>query len=160
MTQDIKALVLDVDGTLTDGKIYMSENGEFMKAFCIKDGYAVARLQTHGIMPIIITGRVSKIVEHRCREMKIQQIYQGVEDKNKKLEEVCVKLGISVSQCAYIGDDLNDLECMRHCGYTAAPSDAVKEVRDYVDYVCKMRGGEGAVREFCDYLVNDLTKSK
>lgn len=156
MAMDIKALVLDVDGTLTDGKIYMSADGELMKAFCIKDGYAVARLSNHGITPIIITGRISKIVERRCAEMKIKEIYQGIEDKYVKLKDVCVHLGISVSQCAYIGDDLNDIECMKHCGYTGAPSDAAKEVRDYVDYVCCQRGGEGAVREFCDHLVTNI----
>lgn len=151
---DIKALILDVDGTLTDGKIYMSANGELMKAFNIKDGYALARLPKYGIAPIIITGRTSEIVAQRCRELKITEIHQGVEDKAFKLREVCKRLAIQTRECAYIGDDLNDICCMQLCGIKAAPADAVKYVREHVDYVCAAKGGEGAVREFCDYLTS------
>lgn len=150
----IKYLVLDVDGTLTDGKIYMSANGELMKAFNIKDGYALAHLRAKGIEPIIITGRSSEIVARRCEELGIKELFQGVADKVVCLIEFCEKKGISPLDCAYIGDDLNDLECMSICGHTAAPSDAMKAVKDKVDYVCETRGGEGAVREYCDYLIN------
>lgn len=153
MNNAIKALVLDVDGTLTDGKIYMSENGELMKAFNVKDGYALSRLSSYGIIPIIITGRSSKIVEQRCKELNIQELYQGVDDKYSKLLEVCTKLSISTKECAYIGDDLNDLKCIQDCEYTAAPADAIDEIKECVDYVCIRHGGEGAVREFCDYLI-------
>ena len=152
----IKALVLDVDGTLTDGKIYMSANGELMKAFNIKDGYAIAHLPQYGITPIIITGRKSEIVEQRCKELKINEIHQGIEDKAIKLREVCDRLGIKTSECAYIGDDLNDICCMQLCGLKAAPADAVKFVRKHVDYVCEAKGGDGAVREFCDYLTAQI----
>ena len=150
----IKCLVLDVDGTLTDGKIYMSANGELMKAFNIKDGYALAHLRGHGIEPIIITGRSSDIVKRRCEELGIVELYQGVADKALCLKSICEKRGISTDQCAYIGDDLNDIDCMNLCGHKAAPADAMKEVRDTVDYVCEACGGEGAVREYCDYLID------
>ncbi len=152
---EIKIIVFDVDGTLTDGKIYMSANGELMKAFNIKDGYAIARLNNYGIMPVIITGRKSAIVEQRCKELGINEIHQGVENKIEKLKEVCQKYNTSTDNCAYIGDDLNDLECMSICGFSGAPADAVDEVTKSVDYVCKHNGGEGAVREFCDKILNE-----
>ena len=150
---DIKLLILDVDGTLTDGKIYMSADGELMKAFNIKDGYALANLPKSGIEPVIITGRTSEIIKRRCKELGIKELHQGVGDKALCLKEVCEKRGVTTKQCAYIGDDLNDTNCMMLCGHTAAPADAMKAVREKVDYVCETRGGEGAVREYCDYLI-------
>lgn len=150
---EIKMLVMDVDGTLTDGKIYMSANGELMKAFNIKDGYAIAHLREYGIEPCIITGRESEIVRQRCVELKIKELYQGVSNKLFKLKEVCSKKGIELSNVAYIGDDVNDLACIQQCGCTACPSDAVKAVKEKVNYVCAEKGGEGAVRDFCEYLI-------
>lgn len=149
---NIKVLVMDVDGTLTDGKIYMSADGELMKAFNIKDGYAIAHLEDKQIVPVIITGRSSEILVRRCRELGIVELYQGIEDKTAKLLSICKKFQVEASNVAYIGDDLNDLECMKICGYSAAPADAAKEVLASVDYICKHRGGEGAVREFIEQL--------
>ena len=151
---DIKMFVMDVDGTLTDGKIYMSANGELMKAFNIKDGYAIARLRDYGIEPVIITGRKSEIVSQRCAELKIAELHQGIENKSYKLRDVCKKYSINLSQVAYIGDDLNDLSCMKICGYSACPSDAMIQVKESVNYVCKAKGGEGAVREYIDFLLS------
>ena len=150
---DIKMLVMDVDGTLTDGKIYMSANGELMKAFNIKDGYAIARLRDYGIESVIITGRKSDIVSKRCEELKITELYQGIENKLFKLKDICTKKGLTLSQVAYIGDDVNDLPCIQQCGITACPVDAVKKVKSAVTVVTEAKGGEGAVREFCEYLV-------
>ncbi len=155
---EIKILVLDVDGTLTDGKMYMSANGELMKAFNIKDGYALTHLKINGIEPVIITGRKSEIVKRRCEELGIKELYQGVEDKASCLKRVCEEKGITTKQCAYIGDDVNDMDCMMLCGHKAAPADAMKAVRDVVDYVCEACGGEGAVREYCDYLIGEFQK--
>ena len=152
---DIKLLVMDVDGTLTDGKIYMSANGELMKAFNIKDGYAIARLREYGIEPVVITGRSSDIVSHRCSELKINELYQGIENKSFKLREVCKNLNLNLSQVAYIGDDLNDWPCMKICGCSACPSDAIKQVKESVNYVCEAKGGDGAVREFIDFLISN-----
>ena len=143
---------MDVDGTLTDGKIYMSAEGEMMKAFSIKDGYAIAHLGEKHIVPVIITGRSSKILVKRCQELGIKELHQGIEDKVAKLLAICKKYQIEPNNVAYIGDDLNDLECMQKCGYSAAPADAVQKVLDTVGYVCKHRGGEGAVREFIEQL--------
>ncbi len=154
---NIKLLVMDVDGTLTDGKIYMSANGELMKAFNIKDGYAIVRLREYGIEPVIITGRESEIVKLRCLELKIKELHQGVENKSYKLRDICQKHQVELSQVAYIGDDLNDLPCIKICGYSACPADAIKQVANSVNYVCKTKGGNGAVREFIDYLLSNLT---
>lgn len=151
---DIKMLVMDVDGTLTDGKIYMSANGELMKAFNIKDGYAIARLREYGIEPVIITGRSSEIVQQRCAELKITELHQGVDNKSYKLRDICKRRHVTLSQVAYIGDDLNDLSCMKICGFSACPADAMKQVADSVNYVCRTNGGDGAVREFIDYLLS------
>jgi 3-deoxy-D-manno-octulosonate 8-phosphate phosphatase (KDO 8-P phosphatase) len=153
---DVKILAMDVDGTLTDGKIYMSANGELMKAFNIKDGYAIARLRDYGIKPVIITGRSSEIVKQRCAELKIEELHQGIENKSYKLRDVCEKQHVELSQVAYMGDDLNDLSCMKICGYSACPSDAMIQVKDSVSYVCKAKGGEGAVREFIDHIISNL----
>ena len=145
----IKLFVMDVDGTLTDGKIYMGENGEVMKAFNVKDGYAIAHmLPEMGIIPAIITGRKSKIVENRAKELGITELYQGVGDKLAQLKKVAEKYNASPEEIAYIGDDLNDLACIEYCGVTACPADAVEEVRQVVPFICKNNGGEGAVREF------------
>lgn len=154
MMKDIRMLVMDVDGTLTDGKIYMSATGELMKAFNIKDGYAIARLRDYGIEPVIITGRSSEIVDQRCKELKITELHQGIDNKSFMLRDICQKHDIDLSQVAYIGDDLNDLPCMKICGFSACPSDAMKPVKDSVNYVCEAKGGEGAVREFIDYLLS------
>lgn len=144
----IRMLVMDVDGTLTDGKIYIGSNGELMKAFDVKDGYGIVQIRKKGIIPVIITGRKSQIVEQRAKELKITELYQGVDDKLTKLKEVAEKYNVTVQEIAYIGDDLNDMECIEYCGFTGCPADAVEEVRQRVDYVCKHDGGNGAVREF------------
>lgn len=157
---DVKILVMDVDGTLTDGKIYMSANGELMKAFNIKDGYAIARLRDYGIEPVIITGRSSEIVKQRCAELKIKELHQGIENKSYKLRDVCEKQHVELSQVAYIGDDLNDLPCMKICGYSACPSDAIKQVKDSVSYVCQTKGGDGAVREYIDHIISNLNRDE
>ncbi len=147
---------MDVDGTLTDGKIYMSANGEMMKAFNIKDGYALAHIREYGIEPVIITGRKSEIVKQRCAELRIDELHQGIENKLFKLREICRKRNISLSQVAYIGDDVNDLPCIQQCGSSACPSDSVQLVKDKVDYVCSMKGGEGAVREYVAYIIDNF----
>lgn len=153
--KNIKYLIMDVDGTLTDGKVYIGENGEIMKVFSIKDGYGINDiLPKYNIIPIVITGRQSTILQRRCKELNIQKLYQGVKDKINLLQQI-----ISVehlSQVAYIGDDINDIECMKlikkYGGITACPADAVRVVRDCVDYISDKNGGDGAVREFIEWI--------
>lgn len=154
--KDIKFLVMDVDGTLTDGKIYMSGTGEAVKAFDVKDGCGIHDIAIPaGITPIIITGRSSKILENRCNELGIREVYQGVSNKLDQLNRIVNNLSL----VAYIGDDINDLMCMQAVknmgGIVACPADAVKNIFNIADYVCKKNGGAGAVREFIDWLVED-----
>ena len=139
----IGALVMDVDGTLTDGKIYMGPGGEVCKAFDAKDGLGIHDLLPRsGIAPVIITGRVSEIVERRAAELGITHLYQGVRDKSAYLKEIAASLGIPLEQVACIGDDLNDLPMLRLCG-----------VREICDYICQSSGGRGAVREFIEWII-------
>lgn len=151
----IKALVMDVDGTLTDGKVYMGASGEIMKAFDIKDGYMIARLSTYDIIPIIITGRKSDILINRCKELNIHELHQGVHEKLNCLNKILQSYKLNLTEVAYIGDDLNDKECIEACGFTGCPADAVLEVRQSVDYICSSKGGNGAVREFIEYIINN-----
>jgi 3-deoxy-D-manno-octulosonate 8-phosphate phosphatase (KDO 8-P phosphatase) len=149
---------MDVDGTLTDGKIYMSPSGEAMKTFNIKDGCGIHNiLIPAGIIPMIITGRSSDIVLNRCKELGIKDVFQGVSDKLKKLKEITDNL----NSVAYIGDDINDLPCMIQIkeagGLIGSPADAVKAVTEIVDFVSPHNGGDGAVRDFIDWIVNDYT---
>lgn len=161
---DIKVLVMDVDGTLTDGKIYMGYDGESFKVFNIKDGYGINDiLRSKGVEPVIITGRRSEIVENRCKELHIQYLYQGVHDKLKVLQQVleqlnlCDESNLSLANVAYIGDDCNDLLCMRAIkeagGLVGCPVDAVKQVIDISTFISKKKGGDGAVREFIEWFV-------
>lgn len=150
---NIKLIIFDVDGTLTDGKLYIGESGEALKAFNVKDGYAIVNiLPLLNITPVIITGRASKILLARCKELSITHIYQGVKNKLEKLKEICKEFDCAFENVAYIGDDLNDLECMQVCGLKGCPADAMPEVKNICDFVSTRNGGEGAVREFIDYI--------
>ena len=154
MKTAVKLLVMDVDGTLTDGKIYMGAGGELCKAFNIKDGYAINEmLPAHGIVPAIITGRTSAIVENRARELHITELHQGKHDKLDTLLALIEKYHCTPEQVAYIGDDVLDLVCMRHCGVVGCPADACRQVKEVAHYVCQARGGDGAVREFVEWLL-------
>lgn len=151
----IKMLIMDVDGTLTDGRIYIGAKGEVMKAFDVKDGYAIAQiLPEKNIIPVIITGRMSDIVVERAKELKITELYQGVSDKLKQLQVLKEKYKISQEEIAYIGDDINDLECIKYCGITGCPSDSIEIIKKQVDYVCNSDGGRGAVREFIEWVIS------
>lgn len=152
----IKYLVMDVDGTLTDGKIYMGAHGEMMKAFNIKDGCGIHDIAIPGgIIPVIITGRTSEIVKKRCGELGIQQVYQGIKNKIEQLNSIADDL----SQVAYIGDDINDLSCMIHVkeagGVVGCPADAVERVKEISDFVALHNGGDGAVRDFIEWIIKE-----
>ncbi|MCM3412434.1 KdsC family phosphatase [Metabacillus litoralis] len=152
----IKMLVMDVDGTLTDGKIYVGDNGEVFKAFNVKDGYRLIAIDKYNIVPVIITGKISEILSKRAAELKIEEVYQGIEHKLEVLDEIIKKYQLTYENVAYIGDDVNDLDCMNVCYLKACPADAVGEVIEVADYVCKVNGGNGAVREFIDFIVRGL----
>ena len=150
----LKYFVMDVDGTLTDGKIYMGNDGELFKAFYIKDGCGIQHLLIpSGIIPVIMTGRKSEIVLRRCMELGITEAYQGLSDKLGKL----LGMTYNLSEIAYIGDHINDLPCMKSVKAAGAivgcPGDAAAEVKKLADYVSKYNGGEGAVRDFIEWIV-------
>lgn len=150
----IKILVLDVDGTLTDGKIYMGADGEVFKAFDIKDGCGIHDiLPKYNIVPVVITGRSSEIVKNRCKELNIKHLYQGIRDKKKKICDIVESMDYSLENVAYMGDDIIDLEAMSICGVSGAPADASESVIKVADFVSKYTGGNGAVRDFIEWLV-------
>lgn len=149
----IKMLVLDVDGTITDGKIYMTSQGEILKAFNVKDGLGIVKLYSKGIIPVLITGRKSAIVERRAKELCITEIYQGVENKVELLKQIVEKYKYEFNEVAYIGDDENDIESMKLCGIVGCPADAIDSVSKIADFICQKNGGDGAVREFIEYLL-------
>lgn len=156
----ISYLIMDVDGTLTDGKIYMGAEGEIFKAFDIKDGCGIKDiLPRYGIIPIIITARESKILENRCKELAIKRLYQGERNKIQRLEDILRKEGSELSDCAYIGDDILDIQCMipikESGGKIGCPADAVKSVKELADFVSTKNGGDGAVREFIDWIIKN-----
>ena len=153
MIENIKMLVMDVDGTLTDGKIYYGNDGELFKAFDVRDGYRLVKCEEYGIITAIITGKTSKIVEGRARDLKIKEVHQGVSNKIEVLKTLIEKYSLDKSQGAYIGDDVNDIECMQYCGFSACPADENDEVKNTVDYVCINIGGHGAVRELIDRII-------
>lgn len=146
-------LAMDVDGTLTDGKIYLGNAGEEYKAFCVKDGQGIALLHAEGIKTAIITGRSSSIVDKRAKELGIPFVMQDIKDKAAALRELAEKENISLKEIAYIGDDINDLPAMKLCGLSFSPSDAVQDVRA-CSVNLKVKGGEGAVRECAEYILN------
>lgn len=152
----IHYLVMDVDGSITDGKIYMGANGEVMKAFSIKDGYVINYiLKPHNIEPVVITARSSSIVQYRCEELHISKVYQGKLDKLKTLRKAVGD--DSLGLCAYFGDDILDVQCMLPIreagGVVGCPADAVQEVKAISDYICVKKAEEGALREFAEWLI-------
>lgn len=158
---DIKFIVLDVDGTLTDGKVYIGSEGEVFKVFDIKDGYGIKEiLPYYSITPIIITARQSQALAQRCQELGIKEFHQGCRNKLEKLNEIiqnsCKNTGLA--NVAYIGDDFLDIECMKAVknagGLAICPNNAIEKIKKIADYVCIHNAGEGAVREFIDWLVD------
>ncbi len=149
----IRVLVMDVDGTLTDGGIYIGGEGEVMKRFYVRDGQAIKHfLPRLGITPVVITGRASQIVARRCEELDIRHLVQNSADKWRDLRNILEQLKASPEETAYIGDDVNDLDCMRRVGICGCPADADSSVLSVARYVTKAAGGYGAVREFIEWL--------
>ncbi len=149
----IKLVLLDVDGVMTDGGIYYTASGVEMKRFHAQDGYGIARGHEHGLTFGIISGRNTPIVTRRAKDLKIEEVHQGSDDKLAVLEDIKKRQRLTVSECCFMGDDLFDLPLLSVVGLSAAPANARVEVRRRVDYVCRARGGEGAVRELIDLLL-------
>ncbi|MGL4910438.1 MAG: KdsC family phosphatase [Cetobacterium sp.] len=149
----IKLIVLDVDGTLTDGKLYISNLGDEMKAFNVKDGLGITQAISLGKEIAIITGKTSQIVSKRCNELGIKEIHQGIKNKIGVLDSILEKYKISYENIAYMGDDLIDLAVMKKCKIAGAPKDSVEEILHISDFISSKNGGEGAVREFIEYIL-------
>lgn len=150
----IKLLAMDVDGTMTDGKIYIGQHGEVMKAFNVKDGQGLSLLHKNGVVTAIITTRCSNIVEERAKELGINEVYQGISDKHAVLKQLCEKYGLMLEESAYIGDDIGDLSVMDLAGVSMCPADAVPAVKDAADMVMPSKGGEGAIRDAAEWILS------
>jgi len=161
--KQIKLLVCDVDGVFSDGRIYLGNDGEELKAFHTKDGFGIKALGARGVDVAIITGRNSAIVANRMKSLNVAHIIQGQEDKLPALESLVAQLKLEISQVAYIGDDVPDLACIKAVGLGIAVSDAHPLVLQGADYNTFIRGGFGAVREICDLIMqsqNTLASAK
>ena len=149
----IQALIIDVDGTLTDGGMYYGSDGEALKKFNTRDAKGLQRIRQAGIRLCVMTQEQSEAVHARMRKLKIDNYHPGVDDKLTLLHKVAQDWGLSLESIAYMGDDLNDLPCLTTAGYAFCPQDAVEEIRAVADYVASHRAGSGAVREVCELLL-------
>ena len=149
----IKLLICDIDGVFSDGRIYLGNDGEELKAFHTKDGFGIKSLINTGVQVAVITGRNSSIVENRMKSLTVQHIYQGQEDKIIAFNELKQKLGLDHDEIAYIGDDSPDIPVMKLVGFAVATNDAHPLVKRIADYKTSMLGGFGAVRELTDLIM-------
>jgi 3-deoxy-D-manno-octulosonate 8-phosphate phosphatase (KDO 8-P phosphatase) len=151
--ENIKLLLLDVDGVLTDGRLTYTDSGEQIKSFLSKDGLGLRLLMDNGVQVGIITGRTSNALLHRCRNLGIDLVFDGIRDKAQAMDQVVKRTGIDPSHMAFMGDDLIDLPAMARAGVAVAVADAVEEVRSRADIVTSANGGQGAVREICEAIL-------
>lgn len=149
----IKLLILDVDGVLTNGQIFINNRGEEIKSFNVKDGQGLRLLKKAGIDVVIISGRRSGAVEHRAVDLGIQEVHLGVKDKETLCKKLIQQKELTKDQVGCMGDDLPDLPMFNQAGFTIAVADAVAEVREAANLVTKKRGGKGAVREVCEWIL-------
>lgn len=156
----IKLFLTDVDGTLTDGGMYYTENGDELKKFNTRDGMGLQLLREHGVKTGIITSEDTRIVENRAKKLKVDYLRQGKRDggKLKVAKEICEEMGISLQEVAYIGDDINCMELLSNVGVAACPADACKQIKAVANIrILDKKGGEGCVREFCESIMNETS---
>lgn len=157
--KNIKWLFTDIDGVWTDCTIFYSAKGEEMKAFSYRDGMGAERLRDLTSINIaIITGENSEIVSRRAEKLKITNVFLGVKNKLEVVEQFLAKNSLTWNNIAYIGDDLNDIEVMKRAAICACPADAYKDVLAISNYICQKKGGEGAFREFCEFLIEKQSR--
>lgn len=154
----IKLVVLDVDGTLTEGTIFLDNEGIETKAFNVRDGFAIVNAIKEGIEFGIITGRKSALVEKRAEELGIKYVFQGIGNKAIKLQELLEDLKLTMEEVAYMGDDINDLSVIKLVGLSGAPKDACSEVLSKAQMITEASGGKGAVREFLEFILKSQNK--
>ena len=152
----IELIIIDVDGTLTDGSIIYTNSGDELKSFDVKDGLAIASwTKKMGKKAAIITGRKSQLVERRAKELGITHLYQGYDNKDEILEKILQEENLTWAQTAAIGDDLNDYKMLKKVGLSFCVADAVDDIKSMVNIVCKKNGGSGAVREMIEYIIQE-----
>ncbi|MDH4188395.1 MAG: HAD-IIIA family hydrolase [Nitrospira sp.] len=154
LLQQIRLFATDVDGVLTDAGMYYAESGDEWKKFNTRDGMGLKLLQKAGIVTAIVTQERTKIVARRAAKLTIPELHQGVMDKLSLVRDMAARHGLTLGQIAYIGDDVNDLETLKEVGFSATPADGMPQVAAVVDYICQKKGGEGAVREICEMILN------
>ena len=155
----IRLFATDVDGVLTDAGMYYSESGEELKKFNTRDGMGIKLLQRAGIVTAIVTQERTKLVARRGEKLMIPEVHQGVMDKVALVREMAERLGLSMEEVAYIGDDVNDVAALKAVGFSATPADGMPQAAAVVDYVCAKKGGEGAVREIIEMILEAQHKS-
>lgn len=148
-----KLILTDIDGVWTDGGMYYDQQGNEWKKFHTYDGAGVILAHNNGIPVGIITGETTKIVERRAEKLKVDFLYQGITDKMNIARALCEKLNIELKDVAYIGDDIADMELLSNCGLSAAPANAITSVKEKVDIITNLSGGEGAFREFVEIIL-------
>lgn len=156
---NIKLFVTDVDGTLTDGGMYYTAQGESMKRFNTRDGMGLSMLRRAGVEVTIMTGEDSEIALRRAEKLKITYVFTGIQDKLAQLKKLCETLNIPLGSVAYVGDDVNDLEVMRNVGLSFAVADADARVLEVANVQLAKRGGEGAVREAAEWILSRLSET-
>jgi 3-deoxy-D-manno-octulosonate 8-phosphate phosphatase (KDO 8-P phosphatase) len=154
LLRSIRLVVLDVDGTMTDGRLYYGKDGEAFKAFDVRDGHGLRLLNLYGGVKLaVLTGRRADLVEQRCRELSIEHVVGSSRAKGQAIEQIAANLGIPLGQAAFMGDDVNDLPALRKVALSCAPKDAAREVLDEVLWVSGRPAGRGAVRELCELIL-------
>jgi len=149
----IKIVITDVDGVLTDGSMYYTKNGDYMRKFNTKDGMGVELLKNENIKTIFLSREKSPIVKKRAEKLKVAKSYLGIKNKVLILPRICKEFDVKLSEIAYIGDDVNDLEIMKKIGFSACPKDGVMQIRKIASYICSLNGGNGAFRELVDVII-------
>ncbi|MFZ3323351.1 MAG: HAD-IIIA family hydrolase [Usitatibacter sp.] len=149
----VRLAIFDVDGVMTDGTLYIGPQGEAFKAFNILDGHGLKMLKSSGVVTAILSGRTSEAVTRRAAELEIAHVVQGSSDKSAAFDKLLASLGVQAGTCAFVGDDLPDLPVMRRCGFAVAVANAHDAVKSEAHYVTRAPGGRGAVREFCDLVL-------
>jgi 3-deoxy-D-manno-octulosonate 8-phosphate phosphatase (KDO 8-P phosphatase) len=150
----VKMIIMDVDGTLTDGTLFVLPDGEEVKSYNVRDGLGILLAHLVGFKTAIITGKTSRALEKRAEKLRIDELHQGILDKKPVLEAILAKHGLAAEEAAYIGDDLGDLEVIKSVGLAGAVADAHAEIKRNCHFVCNQAGGRGAVREFIEFILS------
>jgi 3-deoxy-D-manno-octulosonate 8-phosphate phosphatase (KDO 8-P phosphatase) len=153
MAGQIKLLILDVDGVLTDGSIILNGEGNEFKLFHVRDGHGIKMAIRSGIKVALITGRYSKVVKRRANELGIKEVFQKCRDKKAAYSRLAEKYFLDASEIAYVGDDVVDIPVMKTCGFSVAVADSDREIMPFAKMITKQSGGRGAVREVCDFIL-------